>query len=115
MKVVYKHLIPELAWRSPALLDLPRGSRILKVAEQAGDLLLWALCHPQQEETETRHVVVLATGERVEDESPKSQVIHGFTPDGRWPLGTPYQETVLMKSGLVWHVWVTADDRHARR
>lgn len=55
--VLYKYPLPV----AENDLYLPRGARLLHVAEQYGQFCLWALANPKAP-TEMRHVVVLGTG-----------------------------------------------------
>ena len=67
-------------------LTLPESHTILKVAEQNGSLYLWAQVDTEQPDT-TLHIVIVESGQELP--------IYGYT----------YIDTVLMSSGLVWHVY----------
>lgn len=72
---------------SDQLVEMPRGSWILKVDNQRGDLCLWAMTNIEETETTFRHIEILGTG----------QVVSGM--DGLVNIGTVVIEP------YVWHVF----------
>lgn len=66
-------------------IEMPKDAELLHVAEQHGRIALWALVIPTGQPTAKRVIVIRGTG------------------DPFWTQ--PYVGTVLMESGLVWHVF----------
>jgi hypothetical protein len=85
MRTVYKYPLP---LNDRVTLEIPRGAKPLYVAEQNGQLCLWALVDPEHVEEE-RGFYILGTGQRTTDDKT-----------------TQYVGTAICDGGrFVWHVF----------
>ena len=63
-KVIYKYVLhlPNLDENDTLSIDMPRGAKSLHVAEQAGQLCLWALVNPAEKAAVPVRLAVHGTG-----------------------------------------------------
>ena len=71
-------------------IEMPKHSIVMKVAEQGGELFVWAWVFVDEKEKSSTRFRVLATGEEVHHYLDRQM---------------DYLDTVVMKNGLVWHIW----------
>lgn len=83
MSVIYKYALPQ---EDEIRLEVPGLFKPLHVAEQNGQLCLWALTDPSTA-SQSRRILIYGTGHRVEPSAEFN-----------------YIGTVIMPNGLVWHV-----------
>lgn len=76
-------------------VDMPPTARSLSVGLQGGEMVVWALCDPDQE----RELDIPASGPRRFIVANTGQVIPGF------PTGARFLGTLTTDNGIVWHVW----------
>jgi hypothetical protein len=92
---VWKFVFTNPTSTGRVFVDMPASARPISVGLQGDQMVVWALCDPEQETeldmqvTGPRRFIVTNTG----------QEIPGF-PDGGRFLGT-----VTSDNGIVWHVW----------
>lgn len=92
---VWKFALTEPTATGRVFVDLPASARPLSVGLQGDEMVVWALCDPEQEAelhmqvTGPRRFIVANTG----DEIP------GF------PEGARFLGTLTTDNGIVWHVW----------
>lgn len=67
MKTVYKYLFDP--FDTP--IELPEGAEILHVAEQHGDVCMWALVNPENDHV-VRKFEIYGTGHTIDEERQKS-------------------------------------------
>jgi hypothetical protein len=91
MKTIYKYPLPVAA---KCTLHMPKGARLLCVAEQNDVWCLWAEVDTAQPST-PRHIIVFGTGHPIPDELVK------------WYIGTIHMR------GYVWHVFEELPKDHA--
>lgn len=105
IRKVFKYDLPLSSAPSEVIpIQLPAGSKILKVGEQGCDpllgprLFIWALVDPNETLQELRYVVTAGTGHEIELTTLSKR---------DWD----YEESVLCLNGrLVIHVWVSRAD-----
>lgn len=91
----WKFTLPEPNDTGRVFVDMPATARPFSVGLQGDEMVVWALCDPEQEvefdmqPTGPRRFIVANTG----------MEIPGF-PDGASFLGT-----LTTDNGIVWHVW----------
>lgn len=74
---------------SPVTISLPRGAKILSVAEQNERVVLWAMVDPKELALQERVIQIFGTGHPIEDAE-----------------SLTFIGTVLMHKGkLVWHIF----------
>lgn len=73
MTVIYKYQLD----RQLSEVELPVGATILKVDEQHGNIMLWALVDPTQK-SEARQVVVIGTGNEIRTPTERLNFINTF-------------------------------------
>lgn len=77
-----------------ARVQVPVFHTLLKVGEQGGQLCAWILIDQVAEAVETLDFYIIGTGWKLPDASPDE-------------IGEiDYVDTVFMKNGLVWHIFV---------
>lgn len=87
MKIIYKY---ELEIKQAQVINIKGYSKILKVAEQNERLFIWVSIDPESELIFTSTILIFGTGIEInETQSERCK----------------YLDTVLMSSGLVWHVF----------
>lgn len=88
MSVVYKY---PLRIDDEQIVTMPEGAELLHVAEQRGELMLWARVIPTGQRTVARTILIRGTGA---------------------PIWTqPHVGTVITEGGaLVWHVFDGGED-----
>jgi len=86
MQVIYKYPLDITGTQE---FTLPEDHTILKVAEQNGSLFLWAQVDTYSENM-TGQIVIVGTGHELD--------MYGYH----------YLDSVLMDSGLVWHVFYSS-------
>lgn len=92
---VWKFTLTEPGGTGRVFVDMPATACPISVGLQDGEMVVWALCDPDQgaefgmQATGPRRFIVANTG----------QPIPGF-PDGARFLGT-----LTTDNGIVWHVW----------
>lgn len=89
---IYKY---QISGEGNDCLQLPDGYRILSAGEQDGQIFIWAIVNPDAPLMDARFRIY-ATG--FDD-------IPAFLNNGY----LQYIDTVLMKSGLVWHIFQEID------
>ncbi len=72
-------------------ITLPEINMVIKVAEQNGELMLWALVDPVGEIKQAITIMIVGTGHPIDVKSMEEYA---------------YFDTVLMSDGLVWHVFL---------
>ncbi len=92
MLTIYKY---PLTITDLQVLMLPLGARILSIAGQHGQLMLWALVNPDTDHLQTFHVSIFGTGNPI------------FELPGPNGFGD-FVGTVILDN-LVWHVFVRTD------
>lgn len=84
LKRIFKYRISEQV----ETLILPKGYKILKVDEQAGDIHVWAEVPVDDKDKESLEIVIIPTGQHFDSED----------------VGD-YLGTVFSRTGFVWHVY----------
>jgi len=85
--VIHKHKLQQVDFQT---LTLSLDSAVLKVAEQDGELTVWVLKGTQESKC-TVEFMILGTGQNISVDMNRYE----------------HLDTVLMSSGLVWHVFCT--------
>lgn len=86
MRKIFKY---ELAIKTEQKVEISGMRKFLKVAEQNGKLCLWCLVETNDSEIYPADVYIVGTGEGV-----RGNLFNDLN----------YSDSVIMNSGLVWHV-----------
>jgi len=66
MKKIYKY---DVAIVECQLIPMPLGAKILSIALQNGEVKIWAMVNPEEGVLVPRHILLVGTGQRVEDDA----------------------------------------------